>query len=402
MKKLFAFLLSISITLSAPLGASAVSDELDDVFDPNEWAAVETLKTVEDIPLSVPSAILMEKETGTIIYELNSHDRLPPASVTKIMTMLLTVEAMENGRLREDETVTASVHATEMGGSQIFLKEGEQMTVHDMLKSVAVASANDAAVALAEHIAGSEDAFVSMMNARAAELGMADTVFSNCTGLPCESEHLTSAHDIAIMSRELIRHDKIKEYTTIWMDSVRGGEFGLSNTNKLIRFYKGATGLKTGFTREAMYCVSATAERDGVEYIAVVMHGQTSDARFESAKVLLNYAFANYTLVSALPDEALPPVKVSMGEKETLQPVTAQSPKLLLEKSEAAGLNKTVELAESIPAPVKAGQEIGRLVLTSEAGTEIATVPLVADEDVERLGWWQIFVKYIRIITMNG
>ncbi len=372
-----------------------------ETFDENEWAAVEALTTVEDIPLKVPSAILMEKETGEILYELNSHERLAPASVTKVMTMLLVVEAIEDGKLRLDETVTATAEATGKGGSQIFLKEGEQMTVDELLKSVAVASANDAAAALAEHIAGSEGAFVNMMNERAAQLGMKDTVFANCTGLPTEGEHLTTAYDIAIMSRELIRHDMIKNYTKIWMDSVRGGEFGLSNTNKLVRFYQGATGLKTGFTHEAGYCVAATAERDGVEFIAVVMHGESSDARFESAKILLNHAFANYTLVSAMPDEVLPPVAVALGEQSYVQPVPAQSPKMLMNKSEAAGIVKSVELPAEVQAPVEQGQEIGRLVITSADGGELATVPLAADCAVAKLSWWEIFLRYMRLITMS-
>ncbi len=398
MKKASAFLLSILLLISC----AGAEEPLEDTFDEAPWQAAETLRTVEDIPLRVPSAILMEKETGEILYELNSHERMAPASVTKIMTMLLVVEALESGSLSLGDTVTASAYATGKGGSQIFLREGEQMSVSDLLKSVAVASANDAAVALAEHIAGSEDAFVSRMNERAAALGMTDTVFSNCTGLPCEGEHLTSAYDIALMSRELIRHDMIKDFTKIWMDSVRGGEFGLSNTNKLIRFYPGATGLKTGFTREAMYCLSATAERDGVEYIAVVMHGQTSDDRFESAKILLNHAFASYTLVSALPDEALPPVAVTLGRTGYVQPVPARSPRILLTRAEAAGLEKAVELVDEVPAPVEAGQELGSLVLRSSSGEELARVPLVADGEVARLGWGELFVKYLRILTMAG
>ena len=240
-----------------------------------------------------------------------------------------------------------------------------------------------------------------MMNERAAQLGMKDTVFSNCTGLPTEGEHLTTAYDVAIMSRELIRHEMIKNYTKVWMDSIRGGEFGISNTNKLVRFYQGATGLKTGFTHEAGYCVAATAERDGVEFIAVVMHGESSDARFESAKILLNHAFANYTLVSALPDEVLPPVAVALGEQGFVQPVPAQSPKMLMDKSEAAGVTKTVELLGEVQAPVVQGQELGRLVISAADGAELISVPLVADCAVEKLSWWHIFAKYLGIITMS-
>lgn len=392
MKKLISILFALSL-LTLPVGA-------EEVFDDEPWSAA-ALTAVEDIPLSVPSAILMEKETGEIIYELNSHERLAPASVTKVMTMLLVVEAIEAGGLSLEDTVTASAAATGMGGSQIFLKEGEQMSVDTLLKCVAVASANDAAVALAEHIAGSEAAFAAMMNRRAEELGMSDTVFANCTGLPCEGEHLTTAYDIALMSRELIRHDMIKNYTKIWLDSIRDGEFGIANTNKLVRFYQGATGLKTGFTNEAGYCVAATAERDGAEYIAVVMHGDTSDARFESAKILLNHAFANYALVSALPDEALSPVAVTLGEADFVQPVPAQSPKLLLPKAEAAGLVKTVELPEAVAAPVAQGQELGRLRLSAADGRELASVPLVADCAVEKQSWLRLFLRFLSLVTMS-
>lgn len=380
----------------------AGSARAEESFDPEMWEAVPALQTVEDLALAVPSAVLMEKETGQVLYELNARDRLPPASVTKVMTMLLVMEALEAGQLRMDEEVSASAHASEMGGSQIFLKEGERMTVRELLKSVAVASANDAAVALAEHIAGSEAAFVGRMNARAADLGMKDTVFANCTGLPAEEEHLTTAWDIALMSRELLRHEAIKEFTTIWTDTVRGGEFGIANTNKLIRFYEGATGLKTGFTAEAMYCVSASAEREGVEYIAVVMHGETSAARFESAKVLLNYAFANFTMLSALPDEALPPIPVELGRAAAVQPVPEESPRLLLRRGEAAGVAKTVELAEGVTAPVKAGQELGRLLIRSGSGEELASVPLVAAQAVERLSWWELFLRVLRLLGMAG
>ena len=260
------------------------------------------------------AAVLMEKETGAILYEQNAHDKLEPASVTKVMTLLLVLEAIDDGRLALDDMVTVSAHAASMGGSQVYLKEGEQMSVDDMLKAVAVVSGNDAAVALAEHLAGSEEGFGEQMNQRAAELGMADTCFVNCTGLPAAG-HLTSAHDIAVMSRALIQHPKIRDYTTIWMDSIRGGQFQLANTNKLVRFYEGATGLKTGSTDAAGYCLSATAERDGMELIAVVLKAKTSEQRFESAKSLLNFGFANYTLTDVYPGQALPPVDVLLGEQ---------------------------------------------------------------------------------------
>jgi D-alanyl-D-alanine carboxypeptidase (penicillin-binding protein 5/6) len=376
-------------------------DGWEEVFDENAWEVVEAIATIDDLSVNVPSAILMEKETGTILYEQNAHQRLAPASVTKIMTMLLVVEAIEAGSLKLTDRVTTSEHAAEMGGSQIYLEVNEQMTVEDMLKSVAVASANDASVALAEEIAGSEGAFVSRMNERAKELQMADTVFSNCTGLPTTGEHLTSAYDIALMSRELIAHDMIKKYSTIWMDTVRGGAFGLGNTNKLIRFYNGATGLKTGFTQEAMYCLSATAQRDGVEYIAVIMHAETSAIRFESAKVLLNYAFSTYALLDVCPTKALSPIPVTLGAVKNLQPVLSGNQKLLVEKMKVQGLIKNVTIVDHLEAPVKAGQELGRLTIQDEDGNELACVPIVAENEVKRLNWGQIFLRYLRILFVG-
>ena len=277
--------------------------------------------------VSCPSALLMEKQTGTVLFAQDEHTPREPASVTKIMTLLLVMEAIDSGALSYDDVVTGSAHAAGMGGSQIWLKENEQMTVRDLLKAVCIVSGNDAAVALAEHLAGSEDAFVERMNARAQELGMNDTHFVNCTGLPAAG-HLTSACDIALMSRELIlHHPDIRQFTTVWMDSLRGGESMLVNTNKLIRFYDGATGLKTGSTGSAGYCLSATAEKNGMELIAVVLKGKTSDERFSDAKSLLNYGFSTWSLVTVTPDEVLPPVPVTLGVRGTVQPVlTSEHP----------------------------------------------------------------------------
>ena len=345
------------------------------------------------------SAILMEKETGTVLYEANAHDKLEPASVTKVMTLLLVMEAIDDGRLKMEDMVTVSAQAASMGGSQVYLKEGEQMTVHDMLKAVAVVSGNDAAVALAEHIAGSEEGFVERMNRRAAELGMADTTFINCTGLPAAG-HLTSAYDIAVMSRALLAHPGIREFTTIWMDSVRDGQFQLANTNKLIRFYEGATGLKTGFTDSALYCLSATAERDGMELIAVVMKCPTSEKRFEGAKALLNFGFANYTLLDVHPDQALPPVEVALGECSTVQPVLAQSGRIL-DKAELNNVTTELRLTERVEAPVEAGQKLGEMVV-SVSGVEQQTIPIVADQAVERLTMPGIFKRFLDILFMAG
>ncbi len=347
------------------------------------------------------AAVLMEKETGTILYEQNSHDKLEPASVTKIMTLLLVMEAIDSGRISLDQTVSISARAVSMGGSQIWLKEGEQMTVRDLLKAVAVVSANDGAVALAELVAGSEEGFVALMNQRAKELGMADTTFVNCTGLPAAG-HLTSAHDIALMSRELIRsHPSIREYTTIWMDSLRDGAFQLTNTNKLIRFYDGATGLKTGSTDSALYCLSATAERSGMELIAVVLKSPTSQERFDAARALLDYGFANYTLMDVYPDQALPPIDVLLGEADCVQPVLSQSSRILVDKAQLNSVTSQINLCENVEAPVEAGQKLGEMVVTVD-GQVLQTIPIVAERAVDRLTVPGIFLRFLDRLFMAG
>ena len=340
--------------------------------------------------VSCPSALLMEKQTGTVLFAQDEHTPREPASVTKIMTLLLVMEAIDSGALSYDDVVTGSAHAAGMGGSQIWLKENEQMTVRDLLKAVCIVSGNDAAVALAEHLAGSEDAFVERMNARAQELGMNDTHFVNCTGLPAAG-HLTSACDIALMSRELIlHHPDIRQFTTVWMDSLRGGESMLVNTNKLIRFYDGATGLKTGSTGSAGYCLSATAEKNGMELIAVVLKGKTSDERFSDAKSLLNYGFSTWSLVTVTPDEVLPPVPVMLGVRGTVQPVLTSENTLLVEKTLANGLTKEVTLAESVAAPVYAGDTLGQLTVRDAAGNTVAELPILAGEDVGHVTFVQM------------
>ena len=340
--------------------------------------------------VSCPSALLMEKQTGTVLFAQDEHTPREPASVTKIMTLLLVMEAIDSGALSYDDVVTGSAHAAGMGGSQIWLKENEQMTVRDLLKAVCIVSGNDAAVALAEHLAGSEDAFVERMNARAQELGMNDTHFVNCTGLPAAG-HLTSACDIALMSRELIlHHPDIRQFTTVWMDSLRGGESMLVNTNKLIRFYDGATGLKTGSTGSAGYCLSATAEKNGMELIAVVLKGKTSDERFSDAKSLLNYGFSTWSLVTVTPDEVLPPVPVMLGVRGTVQPVLTSENTLLVEKALANGLTKEVALAESVAAPVYAGDTLGQLTVRDAAGNTVAELPILAGEDVGHVTFVQM------------
>ena len=351
--------------------------------------------TVAGTPdVNAGSALLMEKETGEILYEMNSHARLEPASVTKIMTLLLVMEAIDGGTLSKEDTVQVSARAASMGGSQVYLKEGEQMTVHDLLKAVAVASGNDAAVALAEHLAGSENAFVERMNQRAQELGMTDTTFLNCTGLPAPG-HLTSAHDIALMSRELIlNHPSIREYTTIWMDSLRDGAFQLSNTNRLVRFYDGCTGLKTGFTAAAGYCMSATAERDGMELIAVVMKSTTRDIRNETAKSMLDFGFANYTVLDVKPQQALSPVEVILGEQEFVQPVLAGGGRILVEKAQVNGVETSVTLTTDVEAPVAQGQKLGEMTVTVD-GQVRQTIDIVSAQAVERLTVPGIFKGFL-------
>ena len=346
------------------------------------------------LEVSAPSALLMEKETGTILYEKDAHTRLEPASVTKIMTILLTMEALDRGQLTPETLISASAHACSMGGSQIWLRENEVMPVADMLKAVCVVSANDCAVALGEAIAGSEEAFVSQMNQRAAELGMEDTHFVNATGLPAEG-HLTSAHDIALMSRELIlHHPEIRETTTIWMDTLRGGASQLVNTNKLIRFYQGATGLKTGSTDAARYCLSATAERDGMELISVVLKAPTSAQRFDDARSLLDYGFAAYALRRIEPEAPLPAIPVRLGAAAAVTPVLGEGNALLLEKAAAGALEQTVTLTEWVEAPVTAGQRLGSLAVR-DGETVLAEIPLVAAADVPRLTYSQLLIRLL-------
>lgn len=336
------------------------------------------------------AALLMEKSTGQVLYEANAHAPLELASVTKVMTMLLIMEALDAGTITKETMVPVSATAAGMGGSQVYMEEGEEFSVHDMLKAIAVASGNDACVAMAEYLAGSESAFVEKMNARAAELGMEDTVFCNCTGLPAEGHH-ASAYDIALMSRELIlRHPDIRTYTTIWMDTLRDGDFQLANTNKLVRYYEGATGLKTGSTDAALYCLSATAEKEGMELIAVILGAPTSNDRFEGAKALLNYGFATYALVPVAPSEPLTPVPVTLGTAASVQPGLAQERQLLLPKGEAGKVTTTVDLPSALSAPVEAGQELGHLTVLVD-GQAVEEIPLVAQEAVGKRSLWQVY-----------
>ena len=353
--------------------------------------AVPVSAAAVDVPAK--SACLMDIETGTVLSEQNADEMLAPASVTKVMTLLLVMEALDSGKIQLTDTVTTSETAAAKGGSQVFLKVGEQMTVEDMLKSVAVSSANDCACALAEHLCGSEAAFVDQMNARALELGMNNTHFVNCTGLdddPNAKEHRTTARDIAIMSRQLLKyHPDITKYTTIWMDTIRGGTFGLSNTNKLVRFYPGATGLKTGFTSGAGYCLSASAEKEGLGLIAVVMGSETSKNRFNACKALLDYGFANYAVArQELPENTHIPVK--LGSADTVKAIPAEDSALLVEKSQKNSITTQVTLDETVTAPVSQGQRLGTLTIKSGEHV-LKQVPMVAETAVPRLSFWDIF-----------
>lgn len=353
-----------------------------------------------ELDVAGKSAVLMDVATGTILYESNSHERLAPASVTKVMTMLLIMEAVDSGKIALTDMVTASEAAAAKGGSQIYLKAGETMSVSDMLKSIAVSSANDCACAMAEHIAGSESAFVAMMNQRAQELGMNDTTFVNCTGLDDGADavnHRTSAYDIALMSRQLLKyHPLIKNYTTIWMDTVRDGRFGLANTNKLIHAYPGATGLKTGYTQQAMHCLSASAERDGVEYIAVVLHAESSKARFADAATLLNFAFANYSLYSVAANTVIPPVRVRFAETDSVQPVLSGTDAIVVRKGMAAP-QTDIALNEDLCAPLEPGAQVGTVTVTDSSGDTLI-LPLVVPDGAARISTAHLWLQLLRAL----
>lgn len=333
------------------------------------------------------SAILMEPYTKTILYENNIDEKTAPASITKIMSLLLVMEAIDNKTLNLEDVLTCSDHAAGMGGSQIWLEPGEAMTVDDLLKATVIASANDATVVLGEAIAGSEEGFVAMMNEKAKTLGMNNTNFINCTGLDAEG-HYSTAHDVAIMSCELIKHELIKQYTTVWMDSLRGGESELVNTNKLVRFYEGTTGLKTGTTSTAGYCLSASAVRDGTEFIAVIMGSETTNDRFESAKKLLNYGFANFSLTEIHPEktEAFS-VEIDDGEKKEFNAKADGVLKLLLKKNEGKEIRQEVNLKEDIEAPVRKGDKVGNIDIFM-GDEQIGSIDITAAENVEKMSFF--------------
>lgn len=348
----------------------------------------------EDFGLSCKAALLMDSATGTVLYENNSHEKMPMASVTKIMTMLIAMENIDSGKMSYDDTVTGSAYAKSMGGSTIFLDEGEQLSVNDILKGIAVASGNDAAVAMAEHIAGSAPAFVEMMNKRAAELGMKDTHFVNCNGLDADG-HYSSAYDIALMSRELLKHPGIHKFTTIWLDSLRDGKFTLSNTNKLVRFYDGCTGLKTGSTSKAGFCISATAKRNNMHLIAVIMAAPTSKQRQADASALLNYGFSTYSVTDAVTkSEKIKDVSVNKGTAAKCPVVCADNVSTLSKKGEKVEIKKIVKLKKNVTAPVSKGEKAGELICMN-GKKEVGRTELLYDGDVKKM---TVFYAYGLIV----
>lgn len=352
---------------------------------------------VVDLGLDCRSAVLMEASTGTVLYEQNADEALPPASVTKVMTLLLVMEAIEAGKIKYTDTVRASANACSMGGSQIYLEENEEMSVEDLLKSVVIASANDAAVALAEHIAGTEQVFVDMMNSKAQTLGMKNTYFENTNGLDdTVQKHLTSARDIAIMSRELIKYPKITEYSSIWMDTIRNGEFGLTNTNRLIRFYKGATGLKTGSTSKAGFCISATAQRGGMTLIAVIMGSPTRDIRNAAAVSLLDHGFANYSLYTNK-GQSVNNIPVVKGTQPYLNAGYGDF-YCVIKKNEATRITAEPTLPDKLTAPIKEGDVVGEIVYKI-GQQEIGKISVTAAENVGRLTFWSVLGEFLKKIA---
>ena len=354
-----------------------------------------------DLGLNAKSAILMEESTGNILYESNPDERVPIASVTKVMTMLLIMEAVDSGKISLDDMVTVSENAMSYGGSTMFLETGEQLTVNDMLKGIAVASANDGCVAMAEHLAGSESAFVDMMNEKAKELGMENTHFMNTNGLD-EDDHYSSARDVAIMSRELMKHETIFNYTSIWMDTLRGGKFQLANTNKLIRFYDGANGLKTGSTSKALCCLSAAAKRNDMQLIAVVLGAPTSAERFASAKSLLDYGFANYAVNTQITaGDEVQKIAVEKGVDKEVGVVAGDSCSTLVKKGQEDNITKEIKIDETITAPIEVGQKIGTMTISRD-GEVIADIDLNASSAVEKKGIGLIIKDFFATIFFGS
>ncbi len=376
MKKITSLIMTLMIILSSFTMAYANDDNYVDIVGDK-----------------VPSAVLIEAETGEIIFQKDAYSRRAPASVTKIMTMLLAAEAVEKGLVSLDEIVTTSARAASMGGSQIWLEEGETMSFGEMLKCIAVVSANDCCVAIAEHLAGSEEAFVAKMNDKAASLGLENSNFVCCSGLSDSNEHYSCAYDLAIISRELLKYDFIRKYTTTWTDSIRGGEFTLNNTNKLVYHFPDTTGLKTGFTSKAGHCLAASAKRSGTEFIAVVLGCESSSARFEAAKSLLNYAFSNYTLISLDELCSLPPIKVEMGKSDCINGVISEN-HILIKKDLDSSINCLPQLPEKISAPIAEGQKLGTVKIMA-GDVEIKEIEVVATEAIASMAYFDLLRAFL-------
>lgn len=374
---------------------TTVSAECD-ISDISVPISTETTNAAigQTLEIKAKSAILMEPETGTVLYEDNADEKLSPASITKIMSLLLVMEALDRGDFTLETQVTASEHACSMGGSQIWLEPGECMTVHELLKATVIASANDACVALGELVSGSEEGFVALMNERAKELGMTNTTFKNCTGLDAEG-HLTSAHDVGIMSCELIKHERIKDYSTVWMDSLRDGKSELVNTNKLVRFYKGTTGLKTGTTSIAKYCLSASAQRDGLSLVAVILAGETSADRFEGAKKLLDYGFANYSFTKISAELKEKKIDVKSGADKVVNVKAEETVDILLPKSAKSDIKRVTEWNNNIVAPIKKGDILG-YVNVYNGENQVGRIPILAQNDVKKLTFGLVFGRILK------
>ena len=405
MQKCFSLFLSTILMLQFIITANAKTvtkenEEVTPVFSATVASGTNTEEQKLPIEINAKSAVLMDVTTGKVLLEYNADEKLFPASVTKIMTMLLVVEAIGEGKIALTDVVVCSENASKKGGSQIWLEPNEEMTVNDLLKATAIGSANDAATLLGEYISGSEEAFVSLMNERAKELGMKNTHFENATGLDDTTDtHLTTARDIGIMSVELMKHDLITDYTTVWMDSLRNGETELVNTNKLVRFYSGTTGIKTGTTNKAGCCVSASAKRDNLHLVAVVLGSANSNDRFETAKAMLNYGFANYTVAELKIDEtAFNEVEVLGGETKSVKPYVEGDTRALLKKGDAEKLEQTVTLSENVQSPVAKNQRLGSVKFTL-AGECVAELPLLASSEVKKLTFFTSLKRILHFLA---
>ncbi len=402
MKKIISILLTVLIFALSFCGVSAKTLSTEcysaDIYDPLPKAEEAVTLVNGSLDINAKSSVLIEPETQTVLYESNPNERLAPASITKIMSLLLIMEAIDSGKLTLESKITASEHACSLGGSQIWLEPGETMTLDEMLKAIVIASANDATVAVGEAIAGSEEGFVAMMNNRAKELGMTGTHFVNCTGLDADG-HLTTAYDVAIMSCELVKHKLIQNYSTVWMDSLRGGESELVNTNKLVRFYEGCIGLKTGTTSKAGSCLSAAATRDGMTLIAVVMGGADSNARFGGARKMLDFGFANYNVLKVgaeIGDNTV--LKIKGGEKNSVA-LSADGELSVLAKKGTPEITRKVEIEKSVKAPIKKGDVLGRVYIAVD-GEEVGVINITAAETVKKRSILMMYLWLLRSIVI--